>query len=104
MPNVTNTSGGKISGAIALTFEATVSLAVNDPVMVSGNYQVVKCDGSKPCVGYVDRANVVRTGGTFPSPQVPGTVTVEARGTSVRVITVGATPVVAGTAVGVNAA
>jgi hypothetical protein len=98
-PNVTNTSGGKISGQIALTFEATVSLAIDDPVEISGDYQVIKAAGTNSCVGYVDVANAKRVGGNFPVAVVPGTVTVEARGTSVRTLKAGTT-ITAGQKVG----
>lgn len=101
MSNVTATSGGKISGQIALTFETTVSLPVNAPVMVTGDYQVQKCDGSKPCVGFVDVANVKHNQGQFPVPNTPGTVTVEAFGVAVRVVTAGGS-ITAGTKVGIG--
>lgn len=101
MSNVTATSGGKISGQIALTFEATVSLNVNDPVHVTGDYQVQKADGSKAVVGFVDVGNVKRAGGVYPSASTPGTVTVEAFGVAVRVIKAGAS-ITAGTKVGIG--
>jgi hypothetical protein len=97
--NATKTSGGKISGQIALTFEASVSLAVGDPVEISGDYTVIKAAGTNSCVGYVDVGNVKRVGGSFPVAVVPGTVTVEARGTSVRPLKAGAT-ITAGQKVG----
>lgn len=99
--NVTSTHGGKISGAIALTFETEVSLVPNDAVMVSGNYAVAKCDGSKPCVGFVDVGNVRHVGGVYPSPDVPGTVTVEAFGVAVRPIVAGGS-ITAGAKVGIG--
>lgn len=101
MANVTSQAGGKISGLLALTFEATVALVANDPVHVVGDYQVAKADGSKPIVGSVDVGNVKRAGGVYPSANTPGTCTVEARGIAVRKYKSGAA-VAAGIRVGFN--
>lgn len=82
----TKQAGGKITGLLALTLEAQVALAVSDPVMVTGDYECGLADGSKPIVGHVSVANVQRQAGTglYPVEKVPGDVTVEARGFSVR--------------------
>ena len=101
MANVSSQAGGKISGALALTFEASEAVAENDPVHVTGDYVVARADGSKPIVGLVDVPNVKRTGGTYPAASVPGTCTVEARGVSVRTYKSGAA-VAAGIRVGFN--
>lgn len=103
MANVTSAAGGKISGLLALTFEATEAVAINAPVHVSGDYQVENADGTKPIVGFVDVPNVKRVGGVYPSAVSPGTCTVEARGVAVRKLTSGAA-VTAGARVGINAA
>lgn len=55
-----------------------------------GDFQVVKCDGSKPCIGYVSKRNVGRgtlaggNAGMYPVPVTPGDVTVEAFGHGVK--------------------
>lgn len=82
----TKLAGGKITGILALTMEASQALVVNDPVHVSANYTVSKADGTKPILGHVSVANVKReaNSGRYPVSNVPGDVTVEARGFSVR--------------------
>lgn len=96
--------GGRITGLLALTFEATVALAVGDPVEVSGDYTVIKAVGTKPCIGHVAVANVKRDSVTaaYPVAKTPGDVTVEVRGFEVRTLTSGAA-ITAGTLVGWNA-
>ena len=102
-PNVTPGPGGRISGRIFLTCEAMSVLAVGAPVMIVGNYQVNLCDGTKPCIGFVEVANVKRTGGVFPVGYSPGTVTVEVRGWAVRTFVSG-DAIAAGVIFGVGAA
>lgn len=100
----TKKAGGRISGAINLTLEATVALAVGDPVHLTDDYTCVKADGSKPVVGHVVTANVKRTSsatdGSYPVALTPGDVAVEARGFAVQVFTAGASAITAGTLVG----
>ena len=71
--------------------------------MVVGDYQVNLCDGSKPCIGFVEVSNVRRTGGVYPAGYAPGTVTVEVRGHAVRTFTAGGV-IVVGTIFGAGAA
>lgn len=99
----TKTTGGKITGLLALTLEAQAALAVGDPVHISGNYECGKADGSKPVVGFVSVANVRRSAATgfYPSANAPGDVTVEARGLMVLTFTA-AIATAAGVAVGIN--
>lgn len=84
----TKTVGGKITGLLALTLEATAALNAGDPVHVSGDFQVARADGTKPCIGWVSVPNVRRgTGanaGLYPVANTPGDVTVEARGYAVK--------------------
>lgn len=80
----TKTSGGKITGLVALTCEAQVNLAVGDFVHLTGPYEVALADGSKPVLGYVSVKNALRTGSLPSDPQTPGDVTVEARGVGVK--------------------
>ena len=84
----TKLAGGKITGLLALTMEATVALDVGDLVHVNGDYTVTLADGTKPILGRCSVANkgatatpMSRTVGT---PVVPGDVTIEARGISVE--------------------
>lgn len=104
----TKTAGGVITPAIAITAEAQYAAAKGDPVMVTGNYEVGKCDGTKPCIGYVAQRNVTRgtlaggNAGQYPVGQVPGDVSVNLLGVGVKDFVVGAVPVVAGTLVGIN--
>lgn len=80
----TKSSGGKITGLLALTCEAAVALQVGDFVHLSGPYTVVLADGSKPVLGVVSVRNVKRTGDqfttTYPVANVNGAVTVETAG------------------------
>lgn len=85
----TKASGGKITGLLALTMEATAALAVGDPVHVSADYTVAKADGTKPVLGHVSVANKKRLAGAYPVDNPGGDVTVEARGFSVRTIVSG---------------
>lgn len=104
----TKTAGGVITPAIALTGEATYAAAKGDPVMVTGDYTFAKCDGTKPCLGYVAQRNVTRgtlaggNAGQYPVGQVPGDISVNFRGVGVKDFVVGAVAVVAGTNVGIN--
>lgn len=104
MVAVTQTAGGRIRGAgtIAITCRANSELAVNDPVSITGDYIVAKCNGTKPCVGFVDVANVKRSSdGVYPVVDNPGQVTVAVRGNEVRTLVAGAT-IAAGALVGYN--
>jgi predicted RecA/RadA family phage recombinase len=80
----TKTSGGKITGLLALTCDASVAVQVGDFVMLNGNYTVTLADGSAPVLGMVSVRNVKRTGDqyttTFPVANPGGTVTVEVAG------------------------
>lgn len=101
----TKTSGGKITGLLALTVEAQVALETGDWVHITGPYEVDLADGSKPVLGHCSVANTRRlsspTSTTYPSPEVPGDVTVEARGLYVKeALAAGALS--AGIAVGVD--
>lgn len=103
---VTKASGGKITGLLALTMEASVALQVGNFVHVSGDYTVALADGSKPILGKVSVRNVkstsTATSAAYGVAEVPGPVTVEARGLSVEEVTAGAA-VVAGDKVGIAA-
>jgi hypothetical protein len=84
---VTKTPGGRITGLLALTVEAQVALEKEDPVMVTGDYEVGLADGTKPNLGHVSVANKAPVHGTATRPaEVPGVCTVEARGFYVRTI------------------
>lgn len=106
----TKTAGGVITPAIAITAEAQYAAAKGDPVMVTGDYAVGKCDGSAPCIGYIAQRNVKRgtlaggNAGQYPVASVPGDVSVNLFGVGVKDFVVGAVAVVAGTGVGINAA
>lgn len=99
-------SGGKITGLLALTMEATVATDVGDWVHVSGDYQVILADGTKPVLGRVSVSNKksTSTATAFTSgvAKVPGDVTVEARGISVETVVAGAA-FAAGVEVGIAA-
>lgn len=100
----TKSAGAKITGLLALTFEASVALNVRDFVHVTGDYTVAKADGTKPVVGHVSVANKGRgSDGAYPVSQVPGDVTVEARGLYVHTGIAGAA-ITAGVGVGIGAA
>lgn len=100
----TKSAGGKVTGILALTLEGQEALAIGDPVHITGDYECEKADGTKPVVGYVSVANVKRstTTGFYPTANVPGDVTVEAFGWSVRTFVSGGA-ITAGTKVGVSA-
>lgn len=99
-----------ITPLIAITAEAQYAAADGDPVHISGNYEVSKADGSKTVIGYVEHRNVTRgtlaggNAGQYPVALVPGDVAVNVIGVGVKDFVVGATTVVAGTKVGINAA
>ena len=102
----TKTSGGKITGLLALTCEATVPVQVGDFVMLNGAYTVTLADGSAPVLGLVSVRNVKRTGDafttTFPVANTPGVVTVEVAGFYV-VAKVAGGAIAAGQACGIGA-
>lgn len=101
----TASAGGRITGHLALTVAATAALNENDPVMLTGDYQVGLCDGTKPSIGYVSVKNVKRvvtdTASTFPVGNPGGDVTIEARGLNVGTFLSGGA-IVAGNYVKVN--
>lgn len=100
----TKTAGGKITGLLALSLDATVALNVGDPVMVSGDYECILATGAKPTLGHVSVANKEPVRGVATRPaQVPGPVTVEARGFYVRTV-LSSAAIAAGTAVRIGAA
>jgi hypothetical protein len=83
--------------------------ALGDTVMGGPtDYQCQQWNGTLPAVGTVVMPNVRRgTGalaGTYPQPNVPGDVTVDAFGHSVHQFVSGATAFTAGAAVALNAA
>lgn len=84
----TKKAGGRITGAIALTVEASVALQEGDYVMVTDDYTVGLADASKPVIGFVSVRNVKRvlsdTASTFPVGNPGGDVTVEAHGFNVH--------------------
>lgn len=83
----TKTTGGKITGLLALSCEATVALNIGDPVMLNGPYEVVLATGAKPCLGHVSVPNKAPVRGVATRPaEVPGPVTVEAKGWYVRTV------------------
>jgi hypothetical protein len=99
----TKTAGGKITGLLALSYEAEVALEIGDPVMGSGDYECVLNDGTKPVIGHVSVANKEPVRGVATRPaQVPGPVTVEAIGFYVRKVVAGGV-IAAGAPVGYNA-
>jgi hypothetical protein len=106
----TKAAGGKITGLLALTLEAQSALNVGDPVHMVGDYMCDKADGSKPVVGFVSVANRRRglfsegKAGVYPVANVPGDVTVEARGYQVLTLTAGTGGVTDGALVGIGAA
>lgn len=102
----TKRSGGKITGLLALGFEAQVALDVGDPVQITGDYEVGLATGSKPCVGFCSVSNKKRVsnvmGTSVGNPNVPGDVTVEVRGLYVQTVLAGGA-FAAGVDVGVGA-
>lgn len=99
----TKTAGGRISSRIALTLEAQSALEVGDPVSITGPYECDKADSGDTFVGTVSVANVKRQGATYPVANVPGDVTVEAKGSYVAAVTAG-DAITAGAEVFVSAA
>lgn len=94
----TQASGAKITGILALTLQAQSALSIGDPVHIVGDYECDKADGTLPIVGSVSVRNVTRgsvlppnanpNAGFYPVPNVPGDVTVEARGFAVQTVPV----------------
>lgn len=80
----TKRSGGKITGLLALTMEAGVALDVGDYTHITGDYAVGLADGSKPVLGKCSVSNKKRVssvmGTSVGNANVPGDVTIEARG------------------------
>jgi hypothetical protein len=103
----TKQSGGKITGILALTMEATVGLDVGDWVHVNGDYTVALADGTKPVLGRCSVSNKksVSTAMSYNAglDRVPGDVTIEARAVSVET-TVSGGVFAAGAPVGITAA
>lgn len=99
----TKTAGGRITGLLALSCEAQVALETGDGVMITGDYEVGLCDGTKPLLGNVSVANKAPVRGTADRPaEVPGPVTVEAIGFYVLTLLAGGA-IPAGSPVGYNA-
>lgn len=77
----TKTSGGKITGLLALTCEAQEATDVGDWVHLVGDYEVEIADGTKPVLGRVSVSNKQRVstvmGTSVGNARVPGDVTVE---------------------------
>lgn len=102
-------AGGRVTGLLALTCEAAVSLKVGDHVHLTGPYTVGLADGSKPVLGRVSVSNKRRVLGTATTGSdieygVPGQeVTVEVPGFAVHTHPAGAA-ITAGTDVGIGAA
>jgi hypothetical protein len=102
----TKSAGGVIRGPLAITCEAQYAAVVGDPVMIgAANYEVLKCDGSKPVIGQVSAITkaVPSTGGDRTTVN-PGDVTVEARGYSVLTFKSGGALATPGIIVGINSA
>lgn len=103
---VTKSSKGKITGLLALTMEAQIATDVGDWVSVTGDYEVGLSDGTKPVLGHVSVSNKKRVSTTMSTEvgvaNVPGPVTVEARGLYVQTVEAGGA-FAAGVAVGVAA-
>lgn len=104
----TTIPGGTITGRIGLTMQAQYAAALGDPVSAGPtDYECQLANGTLPIIGVITMMNVKRgTGtlaGTYPQPNVPGDVTVDARCHFVRQFTSGATAIVPGTVVGLNA-
>lgn len=99
----TKTEGGRITGLLALTVQAQVALNAGDAVVVTGDYEVGLATDVKPVLGHVSVANKAPVHGVATRPaQVPGDVTVEARGFYVN-LTTAAGVIAAGMPVGYNA-
>lgn len=103
---VTKASKGKITGLLALTMEAQVAMDKGDWVAISGDYEVGLADGTKPVLGHVSVSNKKRVSDVMGTevgvPNVPGAVTVEARGLYVQTVEAGGA-FAAGDEVGVGA-
>lgn len=103
----TKTAGQEHTPRLALTLEAQYAAAKGDPVMVSGNYECGKADGSAPVIGFVAQRNVghgtfgAGNAGQFPISTVPGDVSVDAIGVGVKTVVAGAS-ITAGTKVGIG--
>jgi hypothetical protein len=101
-------AGGRITGLLALTCEAAVSLRVGDHVMLTGPYTVGLADGTVPVLGRVSVSNKRRvlgddTSGSSIEYGVPGgEVTVEVPGFAVHTHPAGAA-ITAGSPVGIDA-
>lgn len=102
----TKRSGGKITGLLALTMEAQVALDVGDWCHIVGDYEVGLANGTKPVLGHCSVSNKKRIsnvmGTSVGNPNVPGDVTVEARGFYVKTEIAGGA-FAAGVEVGVGA-
>lgn len=102
----TKRSGAKITGHLALTMEATVGLDVGDFVHVNGDYTVALADGSKPVLGRCSVSNKKRVNTSMSTTvgvdNIPGDVTIEARGLSVETVK-SAAAFAAGVEVGIGA-
>jgi hypothetical protein len=102
-------AGGRITGLLALTCEAAVSLRVGDHVHLTGPYTVGLADGTKPPLGRVSVSNKRRvlgtetTGSDIEYGVAGGEVTVEVPGFAVHTHPAGAA-ITAGQAVGIGAA
>jgi hypothetical protein len=101
----TKQHGGKITGLLALTVEAQEAINRNDPVHLVGDYEVEKADGTKPVLGFASVVNRKRvntvTSTTVGVANVPGDITVEARGFMVLELTAAGT-IGAGDSVAIN--
>lgn len=101
---VTKSSGGKITGLLALTCEAQEELDIGDVVMLTGDYEVNLSDGTAK-LGKVSVANKGRVSGVMGTsvgnPVVPGAVTVEVPGFFVSTMELDAT-LAAGASVGTS--
>lgn len=85
----TKKAGGKITGLLALTMEAQVALRVGELVHITGDYEVTRADGTRPVLGHISVSNHNRRisdafSTSVDNPEVPGDVTVEARGLYVK--------------------
>lgn len=103
---VTKQAGGKITGLLALTMEAQEAIRVGQFVHITGDYEVEVADGSRPVLGHVSVSNHNRRisdaySTSVANPEVPGAVTVEARGFYVKESEAGGS-IEAGTEVGIG--
>lgn len=101
-------AGGRITGLLALTCEAAVTLRVGDHVRLTGPYTVSLANGTDPVLGRVSVSSKKRTLGTESTGSdivygAAGTeVTVEVPGFAVHTHPASAA-ITAGTLVGMNA-